>query len=248
MVEVLREERHQRSPFGQDLNRGAVGEVQSDLAPVPGLPVRVQVQRGCDVSGAASDEVVAVARVRGAGRIDGQMGFIVGEAEIKAAVQGDPQFMERRNQRLFDRRGGLAGDPSDFIATEHRIQTPGRATTDPGGPEFAFPPPLGGNSAQFRAVLRGQGVVMDRPARSREVPGQCVVIDVQPQGRFDCGSGIRIGFRSQLQRRFDAISAPCPSEASLPQTTVGSIPCMPTWMLKPQSTPAMTFSRPTMFA
>ena len=42
-----------------------------------------------------------------------------------------------------------------------------------------------------------------------------------------------------------AISAPCASAASFAQTTSGSTPAVPTWMLNPQSVPAITLSRPT---
>src|SRR5579862_4852546 len=48
-----------------------------------------------------------------------------------------------------------------------------------------------------------------------------------------------------LQNFFDASAAPSASALSLAQTTSGSTPPWPTWMEKPQSTPAITFSGPS---
>ena len=66
---------------------------------------------------------------------------------------------------------------------------------------------------------------------------------------YDVATGklreVRVAHR---QRRAVAISAPWASARSFAQTTSGSTPWMPTWTLKPQSTPAMTRSRPTTWA
>jgi hypothetical protein len=49
----------------------------------------------------------------------------------------------------------------------------------------------------------------------------------------------------QRQNLLLAMAAPCARASSLPQVTSGSMPLEPTWMLNPQSTAAMTLSRPT---
>jgi hypothetical protein len=45
-----------------------------------------------------------------------------------------------------------------------------------------------------------------------------------------------------------AMAAPCARASSFPQITSESMPLEPTWMLNPQSTAAMTLSRPTRLA
>ena len=57
-----------------------------------------------------------------------------------------------------------------------------------------------------------------------------------------------LGVSLQRQNLLLAMAAPCARASSLPQITSESTPLEPTWMLNPQSTAAMTLSRPTRLA
>ena len=104
---------------------------------------------------------------------------------------------------------------------------------------------------RHQATVVGGGV--QRPGRGRapvDRPDQGQPVH-PPQGqrpRLRLRRHHRHAQRSELvqgHKRELAISAPSASAASFAHATSGSIPCRPTWTLNPQSTPAMTRSRPT---
>jgi pimeloyl-ACP methyl ester carboxylesterase len=100
--------------------------------------------------------------------------------------------------------------------------------------EIAALPPFGRTTFASSAAWAGNAA---RPPFFLDLPTQ----DGQPQAdvlaRYTQGQNFRL-----------AIAAPSASAASFAQTTSGSTPPEPTWMLKPQSTAAITLSRPTRFA